>query len=140
MSLYQGRLEDLNPGDGARVLLSGLNLPALARLVSRQMDGPLAGRRLLILAPTALEAEDLAGDLSFFLDSSRPTLLPAPESKPFLGQTAGQAPWADRLLALHDLAEAGRPAVVVASMAAALRLVPPPAEVLGRTLRLRRGQ
>jgi transcription-repair coupling factor (superfamily II helicase) len=126
-------MDELSPR-GQKIGLSGLNPPALARLVSRLMDGPFSGQCILILTPTAIEAEDLAGDLSFFWPQGRVELMPGVETKPFLGQQVGSEAMADRLRALYTLATSGPSTVVVASANAALRLVPEPNELLARSL------
>jgi transcription-repair coupling factor (superfamily II helicase) len=131
---------NLIPGDGSRLELIGLNIPALARKIGLLMEGPLAGRRLLVVAPTALEAEDLAGDLGYFWPGGRVGVLAGLEIKPFIGQYVGYAPTAERLSALSLLKARGSSAVVTSSMASACRLVPPPASLAARTLEISIGQ
>ncbi|MDR1309615.1 MAG: DEAD/DEAH box helicase, partial [Deltaproteobacteria bacterium] len=139
MSVYdRGQLGRLAPGQGDRVGLVGLNPPALARLLARRMEGPLAGGCLLVLVPTALEAEDLVGDLSFFWPAGRTLLMPGFETKPFLGQVVGPGPMAERIMALGSLMD-GQGTVVVASIGAALRLAPHPGDLARRTLALTLG-
>ncbi|MDR2300807.1 MAG: DEAD/DEAH box helicase, partial [Deltaproteobacteria bacterium] len=143
---YQGQFEELYP-HGERVGLLGLNSPALARLITRLMEGPLAKKSLLVVTPTPLEAEDLMGDLSFFWPGGEVIFMPQLESIPFMGQTVGPEAMAERLKALHTLAwprseknpAAPGGAVVVAAAPSLLRLTPEPSELLKRSLSLTLG-
>ncbi|MDR0355842.1 MAG: transcription-repair coupling factor [Deltaproteobacteria bacterium] len=146
MPNYSSQLERLAQKVDSRVAVFGPNLPALARLVSKLMEGAYSSRRVLILTPTAVEAEDLVGDLSFFWPEGRVELLPAMETKPYLGLMIGPGLMADRLKALHTLASAedvarksASPAVVVSSVSAAMRLVPAPALLSARTMTISLG-
>ncbi|MDR0621194.1 MAG: hypothetical protein LBJ61_04895, partial [Deltaproteobacteria bacterium] len=120
--------------EGGKIGLYGLNPPALARLVAHLMSGPFSGRSVLILAPTALEAEDLAGDLSFFWPEGLVAPMPGLEGKPFMGQVVSPEAGADRLRALETLAQKGQSSAVVAPASALLRLVPDRTELGQRTL------
>ncbi|MDR2456140.1 MAG: transcription-repair coupling factor [Deltaproteobacteria bacterium] len=136
-------LTDILPGDGSKVSLYGLSLPAFARKLSQLLSGPWAGKRLMVVTPTAVEAEDLVGDLGFFWPEGRSVALAGLELSPFIGQIAGAAPVAERLGALALLAgAAGAPAgaVVVASMASAARLAPSKEALLSRTMTISPGE
>jgi transcription-repair coupling factor (superfamily II helicase) len=130
-----------------KIGLTGLSRPAFARLLAGLMEGELKGRRVLVLAATPVEAEDFAGDLAFFWGGGSIVPLPLVESRPFMDQVVSPGPMAERLRALHTLAEPVRGAgaeqkgaVVVASMAAAMARVPSPEVLLGRTLEITVGQ
>ncbi|MDR2422111.1 MAG: DEAD/DEAH box helicase, partial [Deltaproteobacteria bacterium] len=129
MSTYQGRLADLTPEKG-RLSLRGPSVPALARLIGQAREKLFVDRTLLVLAPTALEAEDLAFDLRFFAPNLEVALIPPADLKPFLNRTLNTYLAAERLRALYHLAGGERPAVVVASVATALRLAPSPDSLL----------
>ncbi|MDR1395727.1 MAG: transcription-repair coupling factor, partial [Deltaproteobacteria bacterium] len=139
MPTYQGRIEDLDP-QGGKIFLGGLSITALARLVSQGLDGPLSGKTLLILTPTAMEAEDLASDLHFFRPEARVFLFPAADSKPFLNLSVNSSAAADRLLALYHLLDPQRPAIVAGSIMAAMRLVPNPADLQKSAFLLKAGK
>ncbi|MDR1577405.1 MAG: transcription-repair coupling factor [Deltaproteobacteria bacterium] len=133
MPTYQGHLSDLESVKG-RLSLSGLTIPALARLLSQALDGLLVDQTLFVLTPTPVEAEDLALDLRFFRPQTPVVILPPADTKPFLNRALISYVAAERLRALYHLVDSS-PAVVVASMAAASRLVPPP-ELVGARVRL----
>ncbi|MDR2443176.1 MAG: transcription-repair coupling factor [Deltaproteobacteria bacterium] len=132
-------LRTLAPGDGSIVGLSGVNLPALARKVSQLMEGPLKGKKLLILTPSPVEAEDLLGDLSYFWPDGKVGVLSGSETKPFIGQYSGPAAAAERLNSLSLLARDGFGAVVVGWAASSLRLVPSVKNLEARTLTITKG-
>ncbi|MDR1486808.1 MAG: transcription-repair coupling factor [Deltaproteobacteria bacterium] len=140
MPTYSSLFEDLTPSWDGQIHLRGLNSPGLAYLVSQLLDGPLADNRLLILTPSALEAEDLVTDLRFFWRNGPVKLLAGFESKPFLNQITATAPSAERLNSLLCLAQKEKPAVVVACISAALRLVPPADSIIQRTMTLEKGK
>ena len=102
-------LTELLPGDGSKVVLTGLNLPALARKVAQLLDGPLRWRRILVITPTAIEAEDLVGDLSYFRPEGRLGILYSLELRPFIGTLVGSGAAAERLGALSLLSGGSAP-------------------------------
>ncbi|UQZ90032.1 transcription-repair coupling factor [Deltaproteobacteria bacterium Smac51] len=137
---YTGDLKKLQPGDGQSVVLAGLSVPALARfLVQLLYDRP---QIIFVAMPTAIMAEDLAGDLAFFWPEGKDRIhyFPAFEAKPFLAQATSPDSVAQRLWALHHLAEGDAPRVVVGSAAACLRLAPDPADTAGRIHRIENGR
>jgi transcription-repair coupling factor (superfamily II helicase) len=89
------------------------------------LDGFLAQQTVFILTPTPVEAEDLALDLRFFRPNSEIVLLAPADLKPFVDHSISTFVAAERFRALYQLASPS-PVVVVASLAAAIRLVPPP--------------
>ncbi len=129
---YQGETGRLQPEPGRTVVLSGLPLPALARLLTQLIHG--RPRSVFVTVPTALMAEDLVGDLGFFWPEGRDRihLFPAVEAKPFLAQSTSPDTLAQRQWALAHLAAGDSPRLVVASAAAALKLTPDPRAALAR--------
>ena len=136
---YSGNINELQAESGRPVVLGGLPLPALARLLVQLVyDRP---QTIFVAVPSALMAEDLVGDLSFFWPEGqeRIHLFPALEAKPFLAQAAGPDSGLARQWALAQLASGDSPRLVVASAAAALRLIPEPRDVLSRTRLIQSG-
>lgn len=134
---YGGKAADIQAKSGRNMVLSGLSLSALARtLVQLVYDRP---QTIFVAVPTALMAEDLAGDLAFFWPEGRDRvhLFPALEAKPFLLQSTSPDTVGQRQWALHHLAAEDSPRLVVGSAASLLRLVPDPAEALSRVRHIR---
>ncbi|MDR2946812.1 MAG: hypothetical protein LBV79_08710, partial [Candidatus Adiutrix sp.] len=129
---YSGRVGDLQPEAGHSVVLGGVPLPALARLLVQLVyDRP---QTIFVTVPTALMAEDLAGDLGFFWPEGqgRVNLFPAPEAKPFLAQSTSPDALALRQWALTHLAADDSPRLVVAPAASVLKMAPEPTEAAAR--------
>ncbi|MDR0548811.1 MAG: transcription-repair coupling factor [Deltaproteobacteria bacterium] len=138
MRIYQGRLAELDPKKG-KLSLSGLSIPALARLIGQARSSLFVDEILLVVTPTAVEAEDLSLDLRFFQPELEVVLLPSPDLKPFLDRVINSYLAAERLRALFRLTQKG-PAVVIACMASAMRLAPPPLSLVGAGRLLKSGQ
>lgn len=136
---YDGRIEQLQAEPGRPIVMAGLSLSAAARCLVQL----IRRRPQLIVAavPTALMAEDLAGDLAFFWPEGRHRihLWPAADNKPFLSLASTPEASARRQWALYQLASGQGPRLVVVSAAALLRLTPDPAETLRRVRQIRAG-
>ena len=129
---YNGQVASIQADHGRTMVLSGLSLSSLARtLVQLVYDRP---QSIFVAVPTALMAEDLAGDLAFFWPEGRDRvhLFPAFEARPFLAQSTSPDIVAKRQWALHHLAADDSPRLVVGSAASLLRLTPDPFEALRR--------
>ena len=126
---YEGRIERLQVEPGRSVVLGGLPVGALARLLVQLVYD--RSQTIFVAVPSALTAEDLVGDLNFFWPEGRNRihLFPAQEAKPFLAQSSSPDTLAQRQWALDRLLSGDSPRLIVASAAAAMRLVPDPASI-----------
>ncbi|MDR1039847.1 MAG: transcription-repair coupling factor [Deltaproteobacteria bacterium] len=138
MERYSGRLTDLDPR-GGRLELGGLPLSALARQIGLLMQGPFSRRKLAVVTPSAVEAEDFLGDLRFFWPGGECALMPGFDRKPFMQKYSGVALAGERMSAARRLAGDG-PLVLVTSVPAALRMLPPADEIEGRSLKVTAGE
>ncbi|MDR2198079.1 MAG: transcription-repair coupling factor [Deltaproteobacteria bacterium] len=138
MISYSGQIEDILPGETETVNLWGLSLPALAFQLSRLLRGPLGGRKLLLLFPTALEAEEFKGDLEYFWPGGDVTLLPGADRSPFLNKFSGAAVMGERLLAASKLLGEA-PAAVVGAVSSLLRKFPGAGTLKGRSVEIEAG-
>jgi transcription-repair coupling factor (superfamily II helicase) len=103
------------------------------------MRGPMAGKRLLAVFPSALEAEDFLGDLSFFWPGGDASLLPALDRNPFIQRFSGVTGMGERIIAASKLCSQGE-AVVATAIPAILRRLPAGGGSAGRKLLLRPGE
>ena len=136
MQKYQGHIQDLALAPKETIILSGLGLSPLASVLSQLIRQK--PQSIFVALPTALEAEDLIGDLHFFWPEGKKStyLLPAFEAKPFMPQSTALETVASRLSALSQLASKNVPQIIVANAAALLRQVPPPASMGQRLLKI----
>ncbi|MDR2353185.1 MAG: transcription-repair coupling factor [Deltaproteobacteria bacterium] len=133
MTFYTGQLEEFAPFQG-QMSLDGLPIPALARQLSLLLkEGILRDKKILVITPTPLEAEDFRGDLRFFWADGVVTLLPGLDRHPFLGKLTGISSLGERLLALRKLMDPG-PVVVVTSIQAISRKLPSALEIFYRSV------
>ncbi|MDR1165995.1 MAG: transcription-repair coupling factor [Deltaproteobacteria bacterium] len=138
MKRYGGDIADLDPR-GGKISVGGTPLPVLARQATRLVEGRLKGRKILIVVPTALEAEDLLGDLLFFNPGGNISLLPGLDRNPFKQKFSGFTALGARMVAARKLLDE-EPALVVTSIAALLRKLPGPEEIIGRSLLIEEGE
>ncbi len=116
--------------DGLHGCARGLLLACLARA--------MRGSAILAITSTEERAQELVDDCALFLHpDDRPRLALFPESSvlPFSRLSPEPEDWADRIRALYELAHS-RPLIVVASVAAAMRRLPPMSFIAngGRTI------
>ncbi|MDR2406445.1 MAG: transcription-repair coupling factor [Deltaproteobacteria bacterium] len=135
---YSGDTEELIPHKGETVKLWGLTIPALADQVARLMKDSFRKKVLLVVLPTALEAEDFVGDLEYFYPDGDISLLPGLDRSPFLQKYSGITGMGERLYAASKLLE-GRGSVVVTSVPSILRKLPKPSFLKGRSLKVEEG-
>jgi transcription-repair coupling factor len=103
------------------------------------MQGPFRKRKLAVVTPSAVEAEDFLGDLKFFWPGGKCLLMPAFDRAPFMQKYSGVALAGERMAAARMLAGPG-PSVLVTSMPAALRRLPSAEDVESRTVALVQGE
>ena len=96
--------------------------------------GPVA-----IITRTALKAEQLMRELTFFAPDSPLAIFPDYETLPYEAISPPKDLLADRLAALHKLAT-GEPIKLIVNAEALLSRLPPPDFVVSRSLELEKGQ
>ncbi len=105
------------PLPGRWVVAAGLRAFAVAGL-TRKVDGPI-----LVIVPSERDADDLADDLSLFIDDVH--LMPAWEILPFEHISPNASTMARRSEARHRLLTGSKGTVVVASVRAAIQRTSP---------------
>jgi transcription-repair coupling factor (superfamily II helicase) len=134
------RLDDLLGREG-RAELAGLEGSALAFALAGLWQA--SPRPMLLLCPTAAEAENLFRDLSFFIPSEFMRLFPAYELSPYQGSGPPVEITAQRLAALWDLTCRGlssaQSLILVTCVRAIRPRLCPPEYLLDRSLLLKVG-
>ncbi len=117
-------------GERPGVTVAGLS-PAAAALLIASSDGPLPGRKILLLVPGEKEAEQFRSDLSFAAAARGPGrrvhLFPSLEADPYQELSPHLRVACERVQALRALREAGETIVVAPTRALIYPLAPPAA-------------
>ena len=129
------------PVTAARVVagFEALLLPALVRRAGETGRRPA---RLLHIARDAGEMARLAGQLRFFAPTLEIIMLPAWDNLPYDQNSPRADVMGERVAALArlaELAEEGRPALVLTTLGAAIQRIPPPAYIAAHALTMRPG-